>query len=224
MNLSQSIAFVTGANRGLGRELAIQLLARGAKVYAGVRNPGALDLPGVIPVQIDLTDPGSIERAAKTAGDVTVVINNAGIYTHERFADGDLDQIHQEMDVNYLGTLRVIRAFAPAIEANGGGTVLNILSVLSWSHPVDFGPYAAAKAAAWAMSNALRDELKPRGIAVSALHVGFIDTDMVAHVEGLPKNDPVLVAEQALNGIAEGRSEILADALTQQVKAALSSV
>jgi NAD(P)-dependent dehydrogenase (short-subunit alcohol dehydrogenase family) len=128
------------------------------------------------------------------------------------------------MDVNYLGTLRVVRAFAPVIEANDGGRVLTVLSVLSWLHPVDFGPYAAAKAAGWAMSNALRDELLPRGIAVSALHVGFIDTDMVAHVEGLPKNDPVLVAEQALNGIAEDRGEILADDFTRQIKAGLSSV
>jgi NAD(P)-dependent dehydrogenase (short-subunit alcohol dehydrogenase family) len=222
MDISNSIAFVTGANRGLGRELASQLLARSAKVYAGVRNPDALDLPGVVPVRIDLTDPRSIERAAKTADDVNLVINNAGVYTRARFGDGDLDQIRQEMDVNYLGTLRVIRSFMPVIEANGGGTILTILSVLSWLHSVDFGPYAAAKAAGWAMSGALRDELAPRGIAVSTLHVGFIDTEMVAHVEGLPKNDPVRVAAQALDGIAEGRSEILVDDFTKSVKAGLS--
>jgi NAD(P)-dependent dehydrogenase (short-subunit alcohol dehydrogenase family) len=222
MELINATAFVTGANRGLGRELATQLLGRGAKVYAGVRDPAALDLPGAVPVQLDVTDAASVQRAAEVANDATLVVNNAGVYTRERFLDGDTDLIHREMEVNYFGPLAVIRAFTPVIEANGGGAFLNILSVVSWFHPVDFGPYAAAKAASWALSNATREELAPRGIAVSAVHFGFLDTEMVAHLEGIPKLSPGDVARTALDGLAKGENEILVDDFTRSIKASLS--
>lgn len=222
MDLTNSVALVTGANRGLGRHLAAQLLERGAKVYAGARNPSSVDLPGAIPLQIDVTDPASVEQAAKVAGDVTLLINNAGSSTQQSLVDGDLDGIRLEMDTHYYGTLAVTRAFAPIIEANGGGAILNVLSVLSWFHPAGAGAYSSAKAAGWALTNAVREELAPRGIAVSALHVGYMDTDMAAHVPADQKTDPALVAAQALDGVAMGRPEILADDLTRGVKAGLA--
>ncbi|MFI5890265.1 SDR family oxidoreductase [Actinoplanes sp. NPDC051513] len=222
MDLTNSVALVTGANRGLGRHFAAQLLERGAKVYAGARNPETVDLPGAIPLQIDVTDPASVERAAKAATDVTLLINNAGSSTHQSLIDGDLDLIRLEMDTHYYGTLAVTRAFAPIIEANGGGAILNVLSVLSWYHPAGAGAYSGAKAAGWALTNAVRDELAPRGIAVSGLHVGYMDTDMAATIPADQKTDPAIVAALALDGVAEGLTEILADDVTRGVKAALA--
>ncbi|MFC7272652.1 SDR family oxidoreductase [Paractinoplanes rhizophilus] len=222
MDLKNSVALVTGANRGLGRHFAAQLLERGAKVYAGARDPETVDLPGAVPLQIDVTDPASIERAAKIAGDVTLLINNAGSSTRQSLIDGDLDLIRLEMDTHYYGTLAVTRAFVPVIEANGGGAILNVLSVLSWFHPAGAGAYSGAKAAGWALTDAVRDELAPRGIAVSALHVAYMDTDMAAHVPADQKTDPAVVATLALDGVAEGRPEILADDTTRAVKAGLA--
>ncbi len=221
MDLTNSVAVVTGANRGLGRHLAAQLLLRGAKVYAGSRRLEAVDLPGVIPLQLDVTDPSSVEQAAKVAADATFVINNAGIATGQPLIGGDLDLIRQEMETHYFGTLAVSRAFAPIIEANGGGAILNVLSVLSWLHPADFGGYTAAKAAGWALTDAIREQLAPRGIGVTALHVGYMDTDMTASVPADQKINPAIVAELALDAVAAGQPEILADELTRTIKAGL---
>src|ERR1700761_5190179 len=171
MDITNSVVVVTGANRGLGRQFAQQLVARGAKVYAGARHPESIDLPGAIPLQLDVTDPASVERAAKTAADATFLINNAGSSTGQTLLDGDLDQIRLEMETHYFGTLSATRAFAPVIERNGGGAILNVLSVLSWWHPAAAGAYSSAKAAEWGLTNALREELAPNGIAVTALHV-----------------------------------------------------
>ncbi|MEV4759573.1 SDR family oxidoreductase [Micromonospora sp. NPDC049559] len=223
MELRNSIALVTGANRGLGRHLAAQLRDRGAsKVYAGVRNPSALDLPGVVPLPLDITDPDSVARAAELAHDVTLLVNNAGISTRARLLDGDLADVRREMETHYFGTLAMTRAFAPVIGANGGGAVLNILSVLSWLHPGAAGAYSAAKAAAWAMTNALRQELAPAGIDVTALHVGYIDTDMAGHVAPEQKADPAWVAGVALDGVRARALEVVVDELSRDVKTKLS--
>lgn len=221
MELNEAVAIVTGANRGLGRELAAQLVSRGAKVYAAARRPETVDVPGVVPLRLDLTDHASIREAAAVASDATLLINNAGISTRTPLLTGARDAIHLEIDTNFYGPLAVTRAFAPVIEGNGGGAVLNVLSVLSWFHPAALGAYSAAKAAAWAMTDAVREELAPRGIAVSALHVGYMDTDMAAEVTD-PKADPADVARQALDGVAKGDPEILADELTRQVKRGLA--
>lgn len=224
MNTQQATALVTGANRGLGRQFAAELSARGAKVYAAARRPETVDLPGVVPIHLDITDPESIRRAAEIAGDVTVLINNAGVSTQAGLLQGSMDDIRLEMETHFFGTLQVIRAFAPVIERNGGGAILDVLSVLSWLHPATSGAYSSAKAAAWALTDAVRDELSPRGIHVSALHVGYMDTDMVSYIPAEQKTDPAAVARLALDGLFAGDREILADVLTRQVKAGLSGV
>ncbi len=224
MNTQQTTALVTGANRGLGRQFAAELSARGATVYAAARRPETVDLPGVVPIQLDITDPESIHRAAQIAGDVTVLINNAGVSTQAGLLQGSMDDIRLEMETHFFGTLQVIRAFAPVIERNGGGAILDVLSVLSWLHPATSGAYSSAKAAAWALTDAVRDELSPRGIHVSALHVGYMDTDMVSYIPADQKTDPAAVARLALDGLFAGDREILADVLTRQVKAGLSGV
>jgi len=223
MSNQQITAFVTGANRGLGKRFATQLVERGAKVYAAARRPETIDTPGVISVQLDITDPESVARAASLAGDVTVLINNAGVSTKSSLLTGPIEDVRLEMDTHYFGTLGVTRAFAPIVEANGGGAILNVLSVLSWLHAPAFGAYSAAKAASWAMTDALRQELAPRGVHVAALHVGFMDTDMAEFVPAEQKTDPSVVAKLALDGLFAGEPEILADDLSRTVKAQLSA-
>ncbi len=221
-NNDRIIALVTGANRGLGKRFATELVSRGAKVYAAARRPETVDVPGVIPVALDITDPESVRRAADVASDVNVVVNNAGVSTQSDLLSGAMDDIRLEMETHYFGTLQVTRAFVPVIERNGGGAILNVLSVLSWVHAAKFGAYAAAKAAGWAMTDALREELAPRGIHVAALHVGFMDTDMAEFVPADQKANPAVVAAQALDGLFAGEPEILADDLTRTVRAQLS--
>ncbi|MGY0485777.1 SDR family oxidoreductase [Streptomyces sp. WG-D5] len=222
MELKNAVAVVTGANRGLGRHLAVQLVERGAKVYAAARRPETVDVPGVIPLRLDVTDEASVREAARIASDATLLVNNAGISTGATLVGGDIDEVRREMETNFYGPLAVTRAFAPVIEGNGGGAVLNVLSVLSWLHPAGLGSYAASKAAAWALTGATREELAPRGITVSALHVGYMDTDMAAGVPADQKTAAADVAAQALDGIETGLPEIVADEPTRQVKQSLA--
>ncbi|MEV6246547.1 SDR family oxidoreductase [Streptomyces sp. NPDC051742] len=223
MDLNNAVAVVTGANRGLGRHLAAQLAERGAKVYAAARRPETVDVPGVTPLRLDVTDEASIRAAARIASDATLLINNAGISTGATLIGSDTDEVRREMETNFFGPLAATRAFAPVIEGNGGGAVLNVLSVLSWLHPAGLGSYAASKAAAWALTGATRDELAPRGIAVSALHVGYMDTDMAAGIPADQKVSASDVAAQALRGIETGLPEIVADELSRQVKQSLAA-
>ncbi|HTZ13909.1 MAG TPA: SDR family oxidoreductase [Mycobacterium sp.] len=215
-------AVVSGANRGLGKRIAAELLGRGAKVYAGARRPETIDLPGVVPIQLDITDPDSVRRAAETASDVTVLVNNAGVSTRATLLSGPMEDVRLEMETHYFGTLTVTRAFVPVIEHNGGGAILNVLSVLSWLHPPTSGAYSAAKAAGWAMTDAIREELAPRGIQVTAVHVGYMDTDMVSYIPADQKTDPAVVAKLALDGLFAGEPEVLADNMSRSVKAQLS--
>jgi NAD(P)-dependent dehydrogenase (short-subunit alcohol dehydrogenase family) len=221
IDLSTATALVTGANRGFGRHLAAQLAERGAKVYAGARKPETVDLAGVTPIQLDITDPDSVAAAAARAGDVTVLINNAGIATGASLLSGPIADIRLEFDTHVFGTLDVTRAFAPIIEANGGGAILNVLSVLSWITFPHLGGYGAAKSAEWSMTNALRAELAPSNVRVSGLHVGYMDTDLAAGVDAA-KLDPAAVAAFALDQLAAGHPEILADELSKQVQAGLA--
>ncbi|MFB7333850.1 SDR family oxidoreductase [Streptomyces adustus] len=221
MDISTATVLVTGANRGLGRALSQEFLARGATVYAAARRPDLIDLPGVKAVRLDITDPASVAAAVEEAGDITVLVNNAGSSTGADLLTGDWDAVRLEMETHYLGTLGVIRAFTPVIEAQGGGAVLNVLSALSWISFPAVGAYAAAKSAEWSLTNAVRQQLAPRGISVSGLHVGYMDTDMARHVEG-PKTDPADVARAAVDGIASGAAEIVVDDTSRQVQAGLS--
>jgi NAD(P)-dependent dehydrogenase (short-subunit alcohol dehydrogenase family) len=221
VNVAGATALVTGANRGLGRQLALELLARGARVYAAARDPEKIDLPGARPIALDITNPASVAAAARTSGDVTLLVNNAGSSTGSDLLHGDLDQIRLEMDTHYYGMLSVIRAFAPMITANGGGSILNILSVLSWLSLPPAGAYCAAKAAEWSMTNALRQQLAEQNIRVIGLHVGYMDTDMTAGL-AVPKVNPADVARMAIDGVEQGAYEILADDVARQVQAGLA--
>ena len=222
MDIKGKTALVTGANRGLGRQLAAQLRDRGAFVYAAARNPATVDLPGVTPVALDVTDPASVTAAAATTSGVAILVNNAGSSTGSSLLTGDLADIRLEMDTHFFGTLAVIRAFAPQLAAHEHSAVLNILSALSWLSFPTSGAYCAAKSSEWSLTNALRQELAPQGIRVSSLHVGYMDTDMARDVDA-PKSDPAVIAKAALDGIEAGDAEIIADEVSKHVLAGLSA-
>jgi len=222
MKIADSVALVTGANRGLGRRFAEDLLARGAsKVYATARTPEKIDIPGVETLRIDIADPASVEAAAAVATDVTLLVNNAGITTYTDLVSGDLDKIRQELDTNFYGTLHMVRAFAPVLTRNGGGAILNVLSALSWFAYPGAGGYAAAKAASWNLTNSVRLELAPRGVLVTGLHLGAADTDMMAGYDG-PKVSPAEVVRAALDGVESGAIEVLVDEWSANIKASLA--
>jgi NAD(P)-dependent dehydrogenase (short-subunit alcohol dehydrogenase family) len=221
VRIEGSTALVTGANRGLGRRFAEALLLRGATVYAAKRGPELVELPGVTPIQLDITDPESVAAAAAATGDVSLLINNAGSSTGASLLIGPLDDVRLEMETHFFGTLAVTRAFAPQLAAQGGGAILNVLSALSWFSFPASGAYCAAKSAEWSLTNSIRQELAAQGTQVSALHVGYMDTDMTRHVSA-PKSDPAAVAQQALDELEAGHAEILADETSRQVRAALS--
>ncbi|GAA2286632.1 SDR family oxidoreductase [Glycomyces scopariae] len=223
MDIQGSIAIVTGANRGMGRHFAAQLLERGAaKVYAGSRRIESVDLPGVEAVQLDITDPASVAAAAEIASDATLLINNAGIATFENLLGDNEDAIRQEMETNYFGTLNMVRAFAPVLGANGGGAMLNILSVLSWRAAGMGHAYSAAKAASWSLTNGARLELMGQGTQVTGLHVSGVDTDMLKDVPA-EKSDPADVVRAGLDGVQAGALEVLADEDTVMLKGLLSA-
>lgn len=219
--ISNQTALVTGANRGFGKELALELLNRGAKVYGGARDPGSINTPGVIPIQLDITKPDSISAAVEKAGDVTLLINNAGILTKSSLLTGNLDDIHLEFNTHVFGTLSMIRAFSPIIENNGGGTILNVLSILSWYGSSESGGYSAAKAAEWGITNALRLSLQPHQIRVVGLHVGYMETDLITHISAA-KSSPKDIAKITIDGIESDLYEIVADEMTRIVQSKLS--
>jgi NAD(P)-dependent dehydrogenase (short-subunit alcohol dehydrogenase family) len=221
MDITGRTALVTGANRGFGRHLAQGLRDRGATVYAAARRPETVDLDGVIPIALDVTDPASVAAAAAATADVSILINNAGSATGQGLLSGDEARIALEMETHYFGTLRVARAFAPQLAHSPESAMLNILSVLSWIAFPAIGAYSAAKSAEWALTNALRQELIGQGTRVAGLHVGYMDTDMAANVDG-PKHDPAQIAAQALDGIEAGQFEIVTDDISHQVQAGLA--
>jgi NAD(P)-dependent dehydrogenase (short-subunit alcohol dehydrogenase family) len=221
MDIAAKTALVTGANRGLGRQLAAQLRDRSAHVYAAARDPQTVDLPGVTPIALDITDPASVAAAAQVTGDVAILVNNAGSSTGSSLLTGDLADIRLELDTHFFGTLAVTRAFAPQLAAQGSSAVLNVLSALSWLSFPGSGAYCAAKSAEWSLTNALRQELAAQGTRVTALHVGYMDTDMTRRLD-VPKADPAVIAKLAIDGIEAGDAEIIADDTSRHVLAGLS--
>jgi NAD(P)-dependent dehydrogenase (short-subunit alcohol dehydrogenase family) len=223
MQLEGSVALVTGANRGLGRAYAQALLDAGAaKVYAAARNPESITDPRLIPVRLDVTDPLQVAAAAELASDATIVVNNAGVGSVTPLVHEDaLAAAREMMEVNYLGTLSVANAFAPVLAANGGGALVNMLSVLSFISMPLHGPYNASKAAAWSATNALRVQLRSQGTLVVGVHAGYLETDMAANAPG-PKTAPEDIAAQLVAALRADQEEVLGDQVSRDVKGALS--
>jgi NAD(P)-dependent dehydrogenase (short-subunit alcohol dehydrogenase family) len=220
------VALVTGAGRGLGQVFVQELARRGAKtVYAAARNPARLggpETPG-IPVGLDITQPDLVTAAADRCADVNLLINNAGVMTSSPFLEAPtMDGARQEIETNYLGTLAMCRAFAPVLGANGGGAIVNMLSVTSFFTNPENGSYGASKAAEWSMTNGVRIELARQGTLVVGVHAGFIDTEMVTELaRGLPKLDPLDVVRQVFDAVEAGQVEVLAGERTRRIKSLL---
>jgi NAD(P)-dependent dehydrogenase (short-subunit alcohol dehydrogenase family) len=224
MKIENSVVLVTGANRGIGLAFTQALLARGArKVYAAARNPASVTQPGVTALQLDVTKQDEIDAAVKTASDVTLVINNAGIAQPGGFLASDSEAVTRRIfETNVFGVLNISKAFAPVLNANGGGALLNVLSVASWVNGGELAAYSASKSAAWSVTNALRHELASQQTQVLGLHMAYVDTDLTRGFD-VPKTSPEDIVQRALDGLEAGADEVLADALTQQVHQALTA-
>jgi short-subunit dehydrogenase len=191
--------------------------------YAAARDPDSITLPGVIPVRLDVVNRQEIEEAARACADVDLLINNAGVSRGSALlAAGSVEAARAEMETNFFGPLLVSRAFAPVLARNGGGALLNVLSALSWITFPSVATYSASKAAAWSLTNGLRNELRTQGTQVAGLHVGFMDTDMAAGVDA-PKSRPEDVVKLALAAIEAGEEEVLADDVSRNLKQGLSA-
>ena len=221
MKIQGAAALVTGANRGLGAAIAQALLDSGAKVYGAARDTTSITNQDVIPVTLDVTSGADIANAARTYGDVSIVVNNAGILrSSASLAPGAIDAARAELETNFFGPMQMAQAFAPVLRENGGGALVNVLSVLSFISMPQGATYSASKSAAWSITNSLRIELRRQGTLVVAVHAGFIDTDMAAGVTGV-KVSPQSVASQIVAALEADAEEVLADPTSEMVKAAL---
>jgi NAD(P)-dependent dehydrogenase (short-subunit alcohol dehydrogenase family) len=224
MKLDNATVLITGANRGIGLAFAREALARGArKVYAGVRDPATVTLVGLEAIQLDVTRPEDVAAAAQRCGDITLLINNAGIATIGGFlADGSIEAARAQLETNYFGPLRLSVAFAPVLARHGGGAILNVLSIASWISSPMLAVYGSTKSAAWSLTNGLRHELRAQGTQVLGMHMGFVDTDLTRGID-MAKSTPEEVVRQALDALEGGAEEVLADDTTRQVKQGLSA-
>lgn len=220
VNIKGSTVVVTGGQRGLGKAIVDELLARGAaKVYATARAPKPSSDPRVVGVELDVTDADSVANLGVSAPDAQIVINNAGVFGAPTLLDSDIEEVREVFETNYFGALRVAKAFAPILADNGGGALVDIASILSWMP--GSGGYGDSKAALWSATNSLRLELEKQGTLVVAAHLSFTDTDMTSGFDA-PKNTPAQVARAIVDGIERDDTEVLADDDTRYVKAALS--
>lgn len=226
MNPKNATALVTGANRGIGREIVRALLAAGAhKIYAAARNEAtlagtlALDPARVVPLKVDVTDRTAVAALAARAPDVTLLVNNAGVLDFGGILDAPYQAFERNFATNFYGKLNMARAFAPVIEANGGGGIVNLLTLVALASMPGLAVYNASKAAAWSMTQSLRASLAGRGVEVFGVFPGAVDTDMLAGVD-MPKTSPAEVARAIIQGIAEGREDIFPDPMSTQMYAA----
>lgn len=229
MEIENSVAFVTGGNRGIGEAFVRAFVADGAKkVYVGARDPQAAahlvaEAPGkVFAVKLDVTKPDEIAAAAAQCGDVTILVNNAGAFNHDRLiASPDLSPMRDEMEVNYFGMVGMCRAFAPVLAKNGGGAIANVLSAGGIAASPAMGGYSPSKFAARAATVCIRAELADQGTQVNALIVGSVDTRMASHVAGA-KEKPSDIAAVGLNAIRRNVDETDTDRMAMEVRAALA--
>jgi NAD(P)-dependent dehydrogenase (short-subunit alcohol dehydrogenase family) len=229
MQIEDSVALVTGGNRGIGEAFVRALLAAGARrVYVAARNPDdaahlAAEAPGrALPLRLDVTKPDQIAEAAKACGDVSILINNAGAFHGQTLLGAtDLTAARDEMEVNYFGPLQMCRAFAPVLKAHGGGAIVNVLSSGGLVAVPAMGGYSPSKFAGRAAATCLRAELAPQGTQVTALIVGSVDTRMAAHVAG-HKERPEDIAKAGLNAIKRGIDELDTDLMALEVRASLA--
>jgi len=216
-----AVVLVTGGNRGFGRAVVDEALARGAaKVYATSRSEQLQRDHRIVPLVLDVTDDASVAATAHAAPDVSVVVNNAGVALGTPLLDSPLADIREELETNLFGMLRVARAFASTLGLHDASSLVNVLSAASWLALGD--GYSVSKAAAWSATNSMRTRLLDQGTIVTAVHVGYMDTDLTAGFDA-PKADPRQVASQTIDAVTAGEFEVLADDIARTIKSQLSS-
>lgn len=220
MSLENKTIFVSGANRGIGKALVEALLKQPTrKIYAAART--IADLPDfgdarVVKVHLDITAPDLVNKAVALAQDVDVLINNAGVAAFASVVSGDADALRRDMNVNYFGTLGMVRAFVPVLEKRGGGAIANVISVVGLASMSAIGGYCASKAALFSATQAIRAELKAKNISVHGIFPGPIDTDMSRDFD-MPKTDVHVTAENIVKGLMAGQEDIFPDPMSLQV-------
>jgi len=224
-SLKGAVALVSGANRGIGAAFVSGLLEAGAgRVYAAARDPQTLTALAqsdarVVPIALDITDDTSVQAAAARLLDVDLVVNNAGVLLGARLiAAADLAAARQEMEVNYFGLLRMCRAFAPILAANGGGTLINLLSILARMANPAGGGYSASKAAALSLTQAVRAELRAQGTRVIGVLPGYVDTTMIAGITA-PKIQPSEVVRATLAALLTDQDDVYPGEQASQIAA-----
>src|SRR5471032_1948310 len=218
MNIKDSVVLITGANRGLGLALSKALQLAGArKIYAAARDPSSITLPGVHAIKLDVTNAADIAAAVQAAPDLTILINNAGISLGGSIlGDDGIEKVRAELDANFYAPMAMSRAFAPVLRSNGGGAIVNVLTLPG------IGTYSVSKAAAWAMTNGLRAELHAQGTQVLGAHMGLIDTDMTKGLDAA-KAAPADIAASILAALEAKQDEVLTDETSRQVKAGINA-
>jgi len=224
MQLQSKVALVTGANRGIGRALVQALLKAGVrKVYATARSADKLAQlptdPRIVPLQVEVSDAASVAALAMAAGDLTLLINNAGVLDFGSVVDAPMSAFERNFATNFYGVLGMSRAFAPVIEKNGGGAIVNVLTLVALASMPGLGVYNASKAAAWSLTQSLRANLVSRKVEVYGVFPGAVDTDMLAGVD-MPKTSPADIAEAVMRGLAESNEDIFPDAMSSGLYAA----
>lgn len=228
MQVKGAIALVTGANGGIGQYYIQGLQAAGAHlIYAGARNPDSLkeiaetDPDRIIPIPLDITDAASVKAAAETYQDVNLLINNAGVGFNQRFvADINFDKMRSEIEVNYFGTLQMCLAFAPVLKANGGGAIVNMLTILAKVNFPLNASYCASKAAALLMTQGIRAELASQKTLVVGVMPGTVDTGMSKNFPP-PKVAPEEVVRVALQAVVEDTEDVYPGEQAQEMQAQL---
>jgi NAD(P)-dependent dehydrogenase (short-subunit alcohol dehydrogenase family) len=220
MKLENKTILVTGSNRGIGKALVEALLKYPVnKIYAAARKTEDLPEFGdgrVVPLKLDITDLDLVKKAADQAQDVDLLINNAGVATFLSVVSGEIDALKYDMGVNYLGTLNVVRSFVPVLEKRGSSAIANVISVVGLSSMSAAGGYSASKAALFSATQAMRAELKTKGIFVHAIFPGPIDTDMARDLD-IPKTSARETAENIVKGILADQEDIFPDPMSLQM-------
>ncbi len=224
MKIQDSIVLVTGANRGIGKAYVEALVQAGAqKIYATARQLESLDEvvaiapERIVPLALDVTQAEQIEAIAQQASDVQLLINNAGVLTSGGlFKPDSIENAHSEFNTNYFGTLMMVRNFAPVLQRNGGGTIVNMLSIASIVNVPLFSSYSASKSALHSLTQGIRAELAAQGTQVIGVFPGPVDTPQAKEIS-LDKAEPIEVAKAVLAGIEQGSEDIYPDPVAQNV-------
>lgn len=202
-----------------------------AKVYAAVRNLDSVSPlveqygDRVVPIRVDLSNPQSIVAAAQTAEDVQVVVNNAGVFqAGSLLGENAIADLKSQMNINVYGLIYMAQAFAPILKTNGGGVFVQINSVASLKNYPNAVTYCASKAAAYSITQAIKESLNEQGTFVLSIHPGPIATDM-GDAAGLTEiaEPPLLVAEGIIEALKTGDFHVFPDSMAKQMGSAYKS-